>query len=67
MIHLEIPISIYTPIDANKDKLGIYFHGGGKIKKINNINSMNVFIKHHIGWVIGSRKSHQATVNYLAE
>ncbi len=33
MIHLEIPITIYTPIDANKDKLGIYFHGGGKNEK----------------------------------
>lgn len=28
---LEIPVSIYTPTDVRKDKLGIYFHGGGKI------------------------------------
>ncbi|CAF3461909.1 unnamed protein product [Rotaria socialis] len=25
----EIPITIYTPIDVNKDKLVIFFHGGG--------------------------------------
>ncbi|CAF1619703.1 unnamed protein product [Adineta ricciae] len=25
----DIQISIYTPIDAKKDKLGIFFHGGG--------------------------------------
>jgi hypothetical protein len=29
--YLEIPVTIYTPIDYNKEKLGIYFHGGGKI------------------------------------
>ncbi|CAF1196708.1 unnamed protein product [Adineta steineri] len=27
----EIPITIYTPIDVNKNKLVIYFHGGGWI------------------------------------
>ncbi|CAF2440571.1 unnamed protein product [Rotaria sp. Silwood2] len=43
----EIPITIYTPIDVNKDKLVVYFHGGG--------------------WVIGSRKSHQAIVNLLSD
>jgi acetyl esterase/lipase len=31
VIYLEIPITIYTPIDANKDKLVIFFHGGGMI------------------------------------
>ncbi|CAF0713324.1 unnamed protein product [Adineta steineri] len=25
----EIPITVYTPTDANKEKLGVYFHGGG--------------------------------------
>ncbi|CAF1411600.1 unnamed protein product [Rotaria sordida] len=25
----EIPITIYTPLNVNKDKLVIYFHGGG--------------------------------------
>ncbi|CAF3355083.1 unnamed protein product, partial [Rotaria sp. Silwood2] len=25
----EIPITIYTPIHVNKDKLVIFFHGGG--------------------------------------
>ncbi|CAF3972715.1 unnamed protein product [Rotaria sordida] len=25
----DIPISIYTPVNTNKDKLVIYFHGGG--------------------------------------
>jgi len=25
----EIPITIYTPIDVNKDKMVLYFHGGG--------------------------------------
>lgn len=25
----DIPISIHTPVDVNKDKLGIFFHGGG--------------------------------------
>ncbi|CAF2261430.1 unnamed protein product [Rotaria magnacalcarata] len=25
----DIPVNIYTPIDAEKDKLVIYFHGGG--------------------------------------
>ncbi|CAF1009830.1 unnamed protein product [Rotaria sordida] len=25
----EIPITIYTPIDVNRDKLVIFFHGGG--------------------------------------
>ncbi|CAF0975864.1 unnamed protein product [Rotaria sordida] len=43
----EIPITIYTPIDVNKDKLVVYFHGGG--------------------WVIGSRKTHQTIVNFLAD
>jgi acetyl esterase/lipase len=28
-MYLEIPITIYTPTEVNKDKLGIYFHGGG--------------------------------------
>jgi acetyl esterase/lipase len=37
-MYLEIPITIYTPVDAKKDKLGIYFHGGGNIIKINSIN-----------------------------
>ncbi len=27
---LEIPITIYTPIDINKDKIVVFFHGGGK-------------------------------------
>jgi acetyl esterase/lipase len=31
VIYLEIPITIYTPVDANKDKLVIFFHGGGMI------------------------------------
>jgi acetyl esterase len=25
----EIPITIYTPLDAKKDKMVVYFHGGG--------------------------------------
>ncbi|CAF1204005.1 unnamed protein product [Adineta ricciae] len=25
----EIPITIYTPVDAKKDKMVVYFHGGG--------------------------------------
>lgn len=25
----NIPVTIYTPIDAKKDKLVIFFHGGG--------------------------------------
>ncbi|CAF0722664.1 unnamed protein product [Adineta steineri] len=25
----EIPITVYIPTDANKEKLGVYFHGGG--------------------------------------
>jgi hypothetical protein len=29
VMYLEIPITIYTPTEVNKDKLGIYFHGGG--------------------------------------
>ena len=28
--YLEIPITIYTPANVNKDKMVIYFHGGGK-------------------------------------
>ncbi len=28
--YLEIPITIYTPTNVNKDKMVIYFHGGGK-------------------------------------
>jgi acetyl esterase/lipase len=28
--HLEIPITIYTPVDVQKDKIVVYFHGGGK-------------------------------------
>ncbi|CAF0908497.1 unnamed protein product [Rotaria sp. Silwood1] len=43
----EIPITVYTPLNVNKDKLVIYFHGGG--------------------WVVCSRKSHQAIVNSLAD
>ena len=31
--YLDIPINIYTPIDANKDKLVVYFHGGGQITR----------------------------------
>ena len=27
---LEIPVTIYTPVDAKKDKLVVYFHGGGE-------------------------------------
>ena len=27
---LEIPITIYTPIDVNRDKIVVFFHGGGK-------------------------------------
>jgi acetyl esterase/lipase len=27
---LDIPITIYTPIDVKKDKMVVYFHGGGK-------------------------------------
>ncbi|CAF3664330.1 unnamed protein product [Rotaria sordida] len=27
--NIEIPITIYTPVDVNKDKLVIFFHGGG--------------------------------------
>jgi acetyl esterase/lipase len=26
----EIPITIYTPADADKDKMVVFFHGGGK-------------------------------------
>ena len=26
----EIPITIYTPVDVNKDKIVVFFHGGGK-------------------------------------
>ncbi len=29
-IDLEIPITIYTPVNANKDKIVVFFHGGGK-------------------------------------
>ncbi|CAF4949475.1 unnamed protein product, partial [Rotaria sp. Silwood1] len=43
----EIPITVYTPLNVSKDKLVIYFHGGG--------------------WVVCSRKSHQAIVNSLAD
>ncbi|CAF1675558.1 unnamed protein product, partial [Adineta ricciae] len=25
----EIPVTIYTPVDAKKDKMVVYFHGGG--------------------------------------
>jgi acetyl esterase/lipase len=42
--HLEIPITIYTPTNVNKDKLVIYFHGGGEIIQI---NSTNAFIKYN--------------------
>ncbi len=31
---LEIPVTIYTPIDVDKNKWGIYFHGCGKIIRI---------------------------------
>jgi acetyl esterase/lipase len=27
---LDIPITIYTPIDVKKDKMVVFFHGGGK-------------------------------------
>jgi acetyl esterase/lipase len=27
---LEIPITIYTPVNAAKDKMVVFFHGGGK-------------------------------------
>ena len=30
LFYLEIPITIYTPADVKKDKMVIYFHGGGK-------------------------------------
>lgn len=30
-IYLEIPVTIYTPVDVNKDKLVIFYHGGGKV------------------------------------
>ncbi|CAF3420894.1 unnamed protein product [Rotaria sp. Silwood1] len=43
----KIPITVYTPLNVSKDKLVIYFHGGG--------------------WVVCSRKSHQAIVNSLAD
>ncbi|CAF4507009.1 unnamed protein product, partial [Rotaria sp. Silwood2] len=36
----EIPITIYTPIHVNKDKLVIFFHGGG-----NNINLCSTFLE----------------------
>lgn len=42
--HLEIPITIYTPTNVNKDKLVIYFHGGGETIQI---NSTNAFIKYN--------------------
>jgi dipeptidyl aminopeptidase/acylaminoacyl peptidase len=27
---LEIPITIYTPIDVKREKIVVFFHGGGK-------------------------------------
>ena len=27
---LEIPVTIYTPVDVKKDKMAVFFHGGGK-------------------------------------
>jgi dipeptidyl aminopeptidase/acylaminoacyl peptidase len=27
---LDIPITIYTPIDVKREKLVVFFHGGGK-------------------------------------
>ncbi len=32
LIDLEIPITIYTPLDVNKDKIVVFFHGGGNKK-----------------------------------
>lgn len=43
--YLEIPITVYTPTDANKDKLGVYFHGGGNIIKINSNNIIIIYIR----------------------
>jgi hypothetical protein len=28
--YLEIPITIYTPAEVNKEKMVVFFHGGGK-------------------------------------
>ena len=28
---LEIPITIYTPVDVQKDKMVVFFHGGGGV------------------------------------
>jgi len=32
--NLEIPITIYKPIDVNEDKIVVFFHGGGKNKSL---------------------------------
>jgi acetyl esterase/lipase len=32
--NLEIPITIYTPINVNRDKIVVFFHGGGKNKSL---------------------------------
>ncbi|UJR31673.1 hypothetical protein I4U23_019154 [Adineta vaga] len=29
--NIDIPVTIYTPIDVNKDKMVVFFHGGGWI------------------------------------
>ena len=28
--YLDIPITIYTPIDVSRDKMVVFFHGGGR-------------------------------------
>jgi hypothetical protein len=63
--NLDIPITIYTPIDVKKDKMVVHFHGGGKKNKV--FFCLVNLKKYDLGWTIGSRKTHQTIVNMLAE
>lgn len=62
---LVIPITIYTPVDVKKDKMVIFFHGGGKYRYWLRIVSFQKYTL--LGWSMNSRKTHQTIVNMLAE
>jgi len=63
---LEIRVTIYTPINVDKDKLVIFLHGGGKSIDMSWLALLQPAYD-DLGWADGSRISHQPFVNAAAE